>query len=172
MRIWPAIVLCGATVTTSAFAREHPDEWHEGDPPPPGFHYEEQMRSGAVVAGSVMFGVPYLISAAVATGEVAHGIPELASLYVPVVGPIITMILGASESPANNCCVGGGWLGTARAYIGLALDAGLQIGGAALFLHGLLSKKTVIVPNGRIGNLHVAPMVSPRLAGVSLGFSF
>src|SRR4029079_10831634 len=33
--------------------------WREGDPIPPGYHVEERPRSGLIVAGSIMIGVPY-----------------------------------------------------------------------------------------------------------------
>src|SRR5262249_48225009 len=37
-------------------------QWRPGDPAPPGYHVEEKPRTGLVVAGAILAGVPYFFS--------------------------------------------------------------------------------------------------------------
>jgi hypothetical protein len=160
-----ALALAFTTFAGTALARE--DQWREGDPPPPGFHYEARPRTGAIIAGSVVFGVPYVFSAIAASAGVAGTTPDLALLYIPVAGPILTLAL-ASPSEPNHCC--GSGITAAVAYLGLGVDAVLQVTGAILLIYGLASKKHTLVPDSAA--LRIAPMVSPRIAGVSVGVDF
>jgi hypothetical protein len=159
-----------STLATSASARETAFEWHEGDPPPPGYQYEEHIRVGEVATGSAMLGVSYLVSFIVATGGVLHPTPELAAMYVPIAGPIITLVLGATSS--NDCCIGTGGFLTVMYGFGLVIDAALQITGATLLFHGLLSKKHVLAPIGHPPGFRIAPIASARVVGLSLNATF
>jgi hypothetical protein len=45
-------------------------DWQEGEPIPAGYHPAQRMRTGAIVAGAVTFGVLYIISALIAAGVI------------------------------------------------------------------------------------------------------
>lgn len=108
-------------------------DWRDGDPIPWGYHREERTRKGAVISGSILFGVTYGYSAFIAAiGEDIDSTNNgAAPLVIPVLGPFITM--KNSDSASVN-------------YI-LALDGLAQAAGAALILHGILSPKAVLVRN-------------------------
>jgi len=157
------VLLCAST---SAFARD--DEWRPGDAPPPGFHVETQSRVGAIVGGSIVFGVPYAISAFAATaGLASSSTPELAALYVPVAGPWIT--LGLASATSNQSCCG---FNPAGALVGLGLvaDGVMQLAGAVWLTYGLASKKQVLVPNG--ASFAAAPFATPHGAGLAVVGTF
>jgi hypothetical protein len=107
----------------------------------PGYHLDTRIRRGPVIAGSVMLGTGYLISAVAAGAAVESGDTELAPLFVPVAGPFIT--LGTIDWSSD-------FGGLAFAIIGvpLILDGLLQTGGAILLIAGIASPKKVLVRDG------------------------
>jgi len=109
-------------------------DWRDGDPIPWGYHREERARKGEIISGSILFGVTYLYSAFVASigSDVAqNGDNKVAALYVPVLGPFIEMAQTDSST----------------AHFVLALDGLAQGVGAALFFHGLMSPRPLLVRN-------------------------
>jgi hypothetical protein len=108
-------------------------DWRDGDPIPWGYHREERVRKGAVVSGSILFGITYGYSLLVAAiGEdIDSDDNGAAPLAIPILGPFITM--KNSDSASLN-------------YL-LALDGLAQAAGAALLIHGIVSPRAVLVRN-------------------------
>lgn len=119
-------------------------DWEEGQPIPYGYHHELRIRKGRVIAGSVVFGVLYLISAySAAIGEdVANGGQNKAGwLFLPVLGPFLEW----SQTDS--------W--TLR-YM-LALDGIAQGVGLTLLITGLMFPQHVLVRND-LASMTVVPM--------------
>jgi membrane associated rhomboid family serine protease len=101
-----------------------------------------------VISGALVFGIPYLYSAFIASvGEDATRGTDTrngaSGLYVPVLGPFITM--GQTD-----------W---ASARFVLALDGLAQTAGAIMLIYGLTSPRNVLVRND------LAMMVMPMMIG-------
>lgn len=119
-------------------------DWRDGDPIPWGYHREERVRKGAVISGSILFGVTYgysLFFAAIGE-DIDSNNNGAAPLAIPVLGPFITM--KNSDSTTLN-------------YM-LALDGLAQAAGAALIIHGIVSPKAVLVRNDLGVSFMPAPM--------------
>jgi hypothetical protein len=111
-------------------------DWHDGDPMPWGYHREERARKGEIISGAILFGVPYIYSTFFAAlGEDLSssngGSNPLGWLYLPVLGPFIE--ISKSDSAAANEA--------------LVLDGLAQGIGAALFFHGMLYPRPILVRN-------------------------
>lgn len=108
-------------------------DWQEGEPIPPGYHPVQRMRRGPIIAGAVTFGVLYFLNVLIAAGatdaaNASHSSSSVNGLYVPVIGPFITMTQTSS----------------ATANVFLVLDGAGQAAGAVLLLYGLTSPQTVL----------------------------
>jgi hypothetical protein len=149
-----------------------PSQWHPGDPAPPGYHVEELPRSGLVVAGAIVFAVPYFFSAVSALS--ANSQNESGWLYVPVAGPWMTLGRRTySCNPDNNNQSTSQSLGCVAdvfVVMGLIFDGIVQATGASLILAGELATKPGLVRNDEA--LRVVPMRlgSGMGAGVVGGF--
>lgn len=108
-------------------------DWRDGDPIPWGYHREERVRKGSVIAGSILFGVTYGYSllAATAGNDISPNDNKAAPLAIPVLGPFIT--IKDSDSSLLN-------------YI-LVLDGLAQAAGAYLAINAIVSPKAVLVRN-------------------------
>jgi hypothetical protein len=110
-------------------------DWDENQPIPPGYHRETRIRKGLVIAGALVFGIPYLYSAgfaAIGDDVTRNGESNPAKyLYVPVLGPFIEM--GQTDSSSLR-------------YF-LALDGIAQSAGAFMFIYALAAPKNVLVRN-------------------------
>jgi hypothetical protein len=151
-------------------------DWHEGEPIPPGYHPSTRVRTGLIAGGLTMFGAPYLISVlAAAIGEDAKnsstiynsscncyqtqaGTNDAAPLFIPVVGPFITM--GNSNSASLDVL--------------LVVDGLLQAAGVGLFIYGVAVPKTVLVRNdlGKVKINPPMPFVGKNSMGLGLSGSF
>ena len=144
-------------------------DWHEGEPIPPGYHPATRARSGLIAGGLAMFGAPYLISVLVAAvgqdASVSCGSfstsscdNKAAPLFIPVVGPFITM--GNTDS--------------ATADVFLIVDGLLQATGIGLFIYGVAVPKTVLVRNdlGKVKINPPMPFVGKNSMGLGLSGSF
>jgi len=146
-------------------------DWHEGEPIPPGYHPATRARTGLIAGGLAMFGAPYLISVLVAAvGEDVKstyntacscyqaGNNSAAPLFIPVVGPFITM--GNTDS--------------ATADVFLVVDGLLQAAGIGLFIYGVAVPKTVLVRNdlGKVKINPPMPFVGKNSMGLGLSGSF
>jgi hypothetical protein len=148
-------------------------DWHEGDPIPPGYHPATRARTALIGGGVAMFGSSYLISVLVAAvGEdnkgcsqwdstyttcVRQGSNAAAPLFIPVVGPFITM--GNTDS--------------ATADVFLVVDGLLQAVGLGMFIYGVSVPKVVLVRNdlGKV-EFHPTPIVSKDMAGLGVVGTF
>lgn len=138
-------------------------DWHEGEPIPPGYHPSTRIRGGLVGGGLGLFGGTYAISlivAAVGQDSCSYSgcTNSAAPLFIPVVGPFVTM--GNTDS--------------ATADVFLVLDGLAQAGGLAMFIYGLAVPKTVLVRNdlGMFKNVTAAPLVGRGVTGLSLSAQF
>jgi hypothetical protein len=130
-------------------------DWEEGEQVPPGYHPSTRIRKGPVIAGSIVFGIFYLISTAVAAGATdANGHSTDGALWVPGIGPFIQM--SGTTSALGNWALG---------VDGLAQSAGL-----ALLIYGIASPRTVLVRNDL--GLRVLPEANPGGGGLRLVASF
>lgn len=115
-------------------------DYEDGDPIPPGYHAESQMRKGLIIGGAVTFGVMYLITALVGAAMDDVG-SDGSFLFVPVAGPFLQMT-------RTN---------TSTGNVFLAIDGLAQAAGATMLIVGLTSPKTVLVRND-LAEVRVAPM--------------
>jgi hypothetical protein len=128
---------------------------------PPGYKLAEKPRTGLAIAGGVTFGGLWLVSC-IAGGFVEdagqynnsqHGWP----LYIPVIGPLIT-ISTAHSSPAPTTL--------------LVFDSLFQAGSLAMFIAGLASSQKVLKYQFNAGNqLTLRPIASPLENGGFGGLS-
>ncbi len=117
----------------------------EGRPIPGGYHLETRPRKGLVVAGPIVFGVPYFLSLSVAASSRYD--PDR-WLYAPVVGPFIDLA-GRKEdcttSPQGtqityyNCSDDS----TTRFF--LMFDGLMQVSGMTMLILGLALPQQVLV---------------------------
>jgi hypothetical protein len=142
-----------------------PDElpYEEGDPVPDGYQPVSRMRKGLVIAGSVVFGTTYLISVVTAAqvADVEGDAEEVWPLFVPIAGPFIAMGTTDAWGGADD---GSSGLGAV-----LLLDGLAQVAGAAMFIGGVASTKTVLK---RTATNDVQLDVQVRPNGVGLAGSF
>jgi hypothetical protein len=130
-------------------------DWQEGEPLPPGYHPVQRTRKGAIVAGAVTLGILYFVSALIAavytdSSNHDHTSNPAAGLFVPVVGPFITMTQSSS----------------ATADVFLVMDGGAQAAGAILLVYGLTSPQTVLVRDSYFGRpIFPKPMLLGRNGG-------
>jgi hypothetical protein len=136
-------------------------DYEDGDPVPPGYHVDTKMRKGLFITGVALFGGFYLISVFVASLAVDSnlgGNDNFVPLYIPAVGPFVTV--GSAQAEG-----GGAFL--------LILDGVVQCGGIAMAILGLALQKSELVRND-VGSTDVrlSPMVVGRdLTGTpTMGF--
>lgn len=111
---------------------------------PPGYHVETRMRRGPVIAGAVMLGAGYGIAAAVGASSVGESSEdELLPLFIPIVGPFITV--GSLDFSGDF-----GGLGFILIGLPLILDGLLQAAGAIALTAGITSPKQVLVRDGAL----------------------
>ncbi len=130
--------------------------WHEGEPVPPGYHAATRTRTGAIVGGAVTLGVLYLLSALIASVwtdaiKDTHESNPVVGLFVPVLGPFITITQSSS----------------ATADLFLLVNGAAQTAGAALLIWGLTSPQSLLVKDGYYGRRHLMPQ--PMIFGTNGG---
>jgi hypothetical protein len=113
-----------------------------------------------IIAGASALGGAWFISAMVATAVEQDN--ETEWLYIPVVGPFIT--LGARDYGADSCNDSTGFLDNCEqkleaentyAGVGLVLDGVIQAGGLAVLIAGLVVRRERAVPVYSIAPLPV-----------------
>jgi len=112
------------------------------DNPPPGYHTESRARSGFVVAGAVMFGISYVLSATVAISAQAGNDSGYQALFVPVVGPFIALGSTHATVGTNDATV---QVERVFGAMGLVIDGLIQVSGASLLVVGLAVRRDVVV---------------------------
>jgi hypothetical protein len=121
--------------------------YREGSALPAGYHLEERPRKGLVIAGAVVLGTTYVLSASI--GMASTNTADR-WLLVPVFGPF--MDLGARGS--RTCTSASGEVDCVfepiiRIY--LALDGVVQVAGAVLLTTGLVFRKKELVSDTYYG---------------------
>lgn len=138
---------------------EEIDDLEDDRRAPMGYTEVHRTRRHLIVAGSVTFGVTYLISAFIASvgqDTSSGGRNELASLYVPVAGPFLEM--GHTDNA------------TARFF--LASMGAAQLAGAIMLYYGVSSTQRVFVRNDLVGSLSITPLADRNVQGLALSGSF
>jgi hypothetical protein len=112
-------------------------DWQPGDPIPTGYHPVQRARTGAIVGGAVTLGVLYFMTVFVAAvwtdvANANHESNPVAGLFIPVVGPFVTLTQSSS----------------ATADILLAFDGLGQTAGAVLLVWGVTSPRNVLLRDG------------------------
>jgi hypothetical protein len=160
--------------------------YEPGAPIPPGYHQEEDIRKGLVVAGAVTAGSLWLLSALI--GGAAQGLQDEfgsedctynGSIYschkedkaywplvIPLVGPFITIgTVGTNDLEGPGTFM-------------LILDGVAQGGGLAMLIAGVVAKRDVLVwdgmsPGQQGTRISLVPaVVGPNSLGVGLNGLF
>ena len=141
-----------AAYPTYGMRREVPYE--DGMQVPMGAYVETRPRVGLIVAGSIVFGVVYLLTALVGVAASSTD-ASYSMLLVPVVGPLIAAA-GADEDDAWGAA---------------ALVTGIQALGVTLFVLGFVVPRRVLVITAEDDSgptIAITPMAVPDGAGLSL----
>ncbi len=117
----------------------------DGQPVPQGYHLEEHSKRGLVIAGTIVFAIPYTIGLSVVGGE---GFPNATGfLVLPAAGPWIT--LAARHNTCPNDTTNSGYYyncsddDSARSL--LIFDGLAQTTGAVLLIAGIASTTKQLV---------------------------
>ncbi|HXN30904.1 MAG TPA: hypothetical protein VN894_03540, partial [Polyangiaceae bacterium] len=121
-------------------------DWRQGEPIPPGYHPVQRTRTGAIIGGAVTLGSVYLMTAFIAAvwSDVARANNEsspLGGLFVPVVGPFITLTQSSS----------------AAADFLLIMDGAAQTAGAVVLVWAVTSPRMLLARDG-----YAKPRLVPR----------
>lgn len=121
-------------------------DYNEGDPIPPGYHADTQVRKGLVIGGAITFGCMYLLSVLVgaAMNDVNSKIGTKTNgdyLFIPVAGPFLQMT--RTDTSLGNTT--------------LVIDGLAQAAGATMLIVGITSPKTVLIRND-LAEVRVSPM--------------
>ncbi len=125
---------------------------------PPGFAVRSRANRPLVVAGAITFGVPYVFSALIASVLVSfdsRNAGDGAPLFIPVVGPFITIGTLNAEGAATF------WL---------VVDGLTQVGGAAMFVAGLTMREKYLQRTATQASLEPEVIVGP--GGMKLKWTF
>jgi hypothetical protein len=121
----------------------------EGRPIPPGYHHETRPRRGLVIAGPIVFGVPYVLSMSVAASSRYE--PDR-WLYAPVVGPFIDLAQRGDDCTRSTVVTGPGTTSTfetcsedSSTRFFLMFDGLMQTAGATMLILGLALPQHVLV---------------------------
>jgi hypothetical protein len=129
-------------------------EYEEGDPVPPGYHPETRVRKGLIIGGAVTFGVLYLLSAATAAAA-DDFTDDLTPLYIPAVGPFITIGTANAEGAGTFL---------------LIVDGIAQSGGLLMAILGIAIQQDLLVRND-VEATGPKVRVSPMMVGKgTMGF--
>lgn len=136
--------------------------YREGEPAPTGYYLEERARRGPIIAGAIVFGIPYALGLSIAAG--ADFDNQSGYLAIPVAGPWITMAArDECDDDPNDYDIDCAGDSTLRTF--LVLDGLMQATGAALFIWGVTSKTHRYVRND------VGLRLSPARVGKGYGFA-
>jgi hypothetical protein len=138
--------------------REAADDWQPGEPVPDGYRKVTGIRKGLVIGGSVTWGSVYLFNAAAAASLHDTEQQRFDPLYVPAIGPFITIATARPDS-----------LGA----LGLVLDGLVQSGGLAMMIIGLVSPQIKLVRDRSPAAVLPVPFLpDTRTAGLGLVGAF
>lgn len=123
---------------------------------PPGYRIGEKRRTSLAIAGGVTFGTVWVASC-IAGGIMLDNDEDGAPMYVPVIGPLIT-IGTARTSPAGTTP--------------LVFDALAQAAGVAMFIAGMATSQQVLKYQfGPSATITLTPFAGPVQEGGVGGFT-
>jgi hypothetical protein len=135
--------------------------YHPGEPIPPGYRHEKRPRTGLIIAGAVVTGVPYILGLSIASASKYSNAGGY--LAIPAIGPWITLAVRDDHS----CIDYSSYSGTVYANGScaedvvvktfLVMDALIQTTGAILFVIGVSSDRDVVIRQD-LAKLHLAPL--------------
>lgn len=131
----------------------------ESRPVPAGYTLVERTPRKLIIGGLITLGVTYGVSAMVAAAgddSSGSGRSEVAPMWIPVLGPWLT--LGNTDS--------------SLAKVLLVNLGAAQTAGALMLVFGLSSKDHVLVRNDLVGSLQVSPMATRGGSGMVLSGRF
>jgi hypothetical protein len=143
--------------------------YEDGQPIPPGYRVEERVRTGSVVSGAILIGVPYLIGLTVASADNYED--QTRYLLVPVAGPWLMLAMhkrpASCQTDTTGECITDSLL---RFY--LTTDGIVQGVGAVLLVWGMHGRK-ILVRDAFASSLYVAPaQLTASTNGLVLGGRF
>jgi hypothetical protein len=118
--------------------------YEEGDPIPAGYRVREQKRRGLIIAGSIVTGIPWMISL---TAAVAADYDNKSGfLVIPALGPWLMLAAGGAS---DRDCAGDGFCSGSRSGLRatLVLDGLMQTAGAIMFVSGFAFPRHRLVRN-------------------------
>jgi hypothetical protein len=117
--------------------------YEEGDPIPPGYRLRQQKRRGLIIAGSIVTGIPWVISLTAATGADFEN--KSGYLVVPAIGPWLMLLAGGGSD--RSCGSNTTFCEESRAGLRavLVFDGLMQSAGAAMFAAGFLFPRQRLV---------------------------
>jgi hypothetical protein len=129
--------------------------YHEGEAVPQGYYLEDSVRRGPVIAGSIVFGVPYAISLSIAGGNGFDN--QTGWLALPVVGPWVELAARHSScSQTSNDTVACDEGEDTSVRTGLVMDGLMQVTGAVLFIWGVTSHTQRLVRDD-VASVEIVP---------------
>jgi hypothetical protein len=127
---------------------------------------EERPRTGLVIAGAIVVGVPYLIGVSAISAD--HGDNGTGWLWVPALGPWMALAerrrCTATDADGVSECTG-----DVFARMALIMDGIVQTAGATLLVVGLAVPKKVLVRQDPV-QISVIPVRSGSVLGVRGSF--
>jgi hypothetical protein len=121
------------------------EDWPEGATPPPGYHWVQKPRLGAIIGGASLLGATWAVTALV--GSMAYDLttPHDSNyewLLLPVAGPFVELQHST----------------TATASVVLVIDGAAQFAGLALLVYGISAPIVHLERNEASTALHLAPV--------------
>jgi hypothetical protein len=134
---------------------------------PPGMHVESRARTRTVIAGALIFGLPYAgaLALAAATGDGWIAVPFGGPFYLAV------RAFEAASAPCTAFCSPG--LAFVTGVLSIA-DGVMQLGGAATLVAGLADRQLWLVPNAPQSRARARRpqwAALPGSAGAPVGFT-
>ncbi len=138
--------------------------WSPGEPPPRGYRIRYKYNERQLIAGGSILAGSFVVTTMIAAGIATSGIGFIYAhaALVPVLGPFPVAAVGALA-------------GIGPGTVGALLTLGVvQAAGFGVLIHGVTHRKPLgVVPECEARNegerIVVAPIVSPSMAGISLG---
>jgi hypothetical protein len=147
-------------------------EYKPGNPVPPGYHVESEVRSGFLVTGSIFAGLGYTLGAATIG---ATACPTDRWLWLPFAGPFVALANESRHVTSGPCDDPEGLRHSVRMMSGI----GEGVGGLLLLL-AAVHRRTYLVADGASLDAHsdsrrtwaIVPALGRSSAGVGVIGSF
>jgi hypothetical protein len=136
--------------------------YRKDEPIPPGYRLEKRPRTGLIIAGAVVTGVPYFIGLSIASAAKFDNATGF--LAIPAIGPWLTLA-ARDNSSCYDRVTGSGTISSSDVYCPadagvvtlLVMDALIQTTGAILFVIGVASDRELLVRQD-VAKLRLTPL--------------